>query len=248
MKIIRFLFLIFTLQTFGQEKDANFYFNTAENAMINGKTKRAYKNYFKAAELSKNYIYYIKAAEAYSFSHNTSKDKTKERIAFLYNKSLEIKPFNTECLLSRAGYKRFDAEYESALNDLDTLIKRDSSCIDAYLLKASTLLEIRDTTNGFKAYDLAINKAPQSRLSEIYLKLGGDCYVRNYWTRCILGYTKALDLIGETNFKEYFYCNLTSAYSNIGDVSNSCKFYKRCNISKRPWLKNAEVIIKNCGQ
>jgi tetratricopeptide (TPR) repeat protein len=248
MKNIYFFFIIFSLQAFGQEKDANFYAKAAEKDWIAGKLKSAYKNYYKAAELGKNYLYYIKSAEAYCFGHNNSKEKTRQTIESLYNKSFEIKPFNTEGLLSRAGYKRFDAEYESALNDLDTLIKRDSNCIDAYLLKASTLLEIRDTTNSFKTYDLAIKKAPQSRLSEIYLKLGGDCYVYNHWTRCIFGYTKALDLIGETNFKEFFYCNLTSAYSNIGDLSNSCKFYKRCDISKRSWLKNAKVIIKNCGQ
>jgi tetratricopeptide (TPR) repeat protein len=246
MKIFTILFFFLTTQAFSQKKDANFYVNAAEKDWSDGKMKRAYENYYKAAELSKNYLYYIKAAEAYCFGHNSSKDKTKETIENLYNKSFQLKEWNTEGLLSRAEYNRFMARYESVFSDLDSLIKRDSTCLDAYLLKASTHLEKRDTTNGFRTYYLATKKAPKDKLAKVYLEQGGDCYIRNLWPKCIDSYLKALELIGETNFKTFHYCNLSSAYSNMGDMTKACKFFKFCD--KRPGLKDKDILIKTCGQ
>jgi len=222
------------------------YYNLAEKKSYEGNMRKAYENYLKAAELSKNYIYYVKSAEAYYLSHNNSKEKNRKRTESLYNKSFSLKEWNKEGLLSRAKYNLYLARYKSSLSDLDSLLVRDSSVIDGYLLKASIYLEKKDTINAYYTYKLALRKAPVNQWAQVYLEMGSNYYVRRLWKDCSEAYLKAYELIGKDKFTDYNYCNLSSALFQIGKVNDACYYFKFCNINKRPTLKGRDELLKQC--
>ena len=73
------------------QKSAQAYYELAQQKSIQGKLKQAYNYYYKAGELDHNYLYYVKAAEAYFLSHNNSKTENIKQTLSLYNQSMKLK-------------------------------------------------------------------------------------------------------------------------------------------------------------
>lgn len=243
--------LLFTLTIlpsiiFSQNHDTTELRVLAEKFSGMGKFKKSYTYYYKLAEKSKNYTYYIKAAETFAYSHNTGKEKNNKHVEYLYNKSMVLKPWNTLCLLSRAEYDYNRAYYIGAIRDIDSLLVRDPTNTEAYLIKTKIYMEKRDTTNAFRIYDIAISKVTKDDGVRIYLDKGYRCYLKGFWKQSIDSYLTILKTYGTDKLLSIHYCNLSADYYQLGEDMEACKYFKWCEVEKYHGLYDKEALIKLC--
>jgi tetratricopeptide (TPR) repeat protein len=245
MRIILSIIFLLLCQAIIAQKTGKEYYVLAEQKSVNGKLKKAYEYYYKAAELDKNYFYYVKAAEAYFLSHNNSKSKNVKRTLYLYNKSMKLKNWNLEGLLSRARYFNYIAQYTNALNDLDSLLVKDTLNTEGYLLKAEIYMMKKDTSQAFATYKNGLtNIAEEKEKARIYNHKGTHCYFKQYWQQSILAYQQEIKIKGQDKFINN--CFLSSAYYYVGEKDNACYYYKFCDINKYPSLKTKNELINIC--
>jgi tetratricopeptide (TPR) repeat protein len=244
MRSLYLLILLFVTFLLNAQSRGIGYYNLAEEKAVHGKLKKAYKYYYKAAELDNNYIYYVKAAEAYWLSHNMDKKENKSQVERLYNKSMNLKNWNVEGLISRASYWEYLANYKLALQDLDSLLVRDTANLDGYLKKANIYLSKKDTATGFRIYALAIKNTSNSNRANIYTQKGSYCYIKGYWQESVNSYLQALELTDKVMFKHY--CFLSSSYYNLGKTDKACYYFELCDISKWTSLKLKDEMKLNC--
>jgi tetratricopeptide (TPR) repeat protein len=245
MKTLLTIIILTACQVIIAQKSGKDYFNLAEQKSVNGKMKKAYKYYYKAAELDKNYVYYVKAAEAYWLSNNMDKKKNKDKVELLYNKSMSLQSWNIEGLLSRANYWEYMANYTLALRNLDSLLIRDKSNKEGYLLKAKIYMMKKDTVNAFLVYDAALkNIVDVKDRASIYNNKGTQCYFKGYWLQCIESYQQSIKINGQFNF--YWNCLLSSAYYYTGNKEKACYYFELCDVKKYPKAKNEAELIEKC--
>jgi hypothetical protein len=238
------ILMLFVSQLVSQ-KNAAYYYELGEKYRLQHKLNKAYKNYYKAAELGLNQHYYVKAAEAYYLCHDLKKVETIKKTNDIYNKSIWAKRWNSEILTSRAGFLKYLSNGKDALVDLDTVLKYDPKYLDAIFLKAEILMSNRDTSKAFSLYNSSVGLFSDTiHKIAIYNHKGGMCYIKKYWKEAVVAFEKAINIGGEDKF--YHSCWLSSAYQGIGNQDSACYWYKKCNTQRYPNIYFKEEIVKKC--
>lgn len=245
MKFFLVYLISFVLNSSAQINE-NLYFQKGSEFEEKGKFKKAFKYFEKAALTSNNHLYYVKAAEIYVIAFGSKEKKDLDKVMWLYNKSLTIKSWNEETLLSRAQFFEFKLQHKLALEDLDSLIKRIPSNTTAYTRKAAIYMTKKDTITAFKVYDEILIRSDSLSRALILMEKGAQCYIRDFWNSATISLQKGINIKGKQETPNYYICMLASAYLHIGKSEKACEYYKLCDHKQPMNLKGKKDLDEGC--
>lgn len=240
--ILLLIFLVLFTTCIPKRKSALEYKELGDRYRLNAKMKKSAKAIERAAELDPNNSdIYVDLAEAI-MSAWTGK-KANSRIREAYNTAFRIQPWSIKALLSRAKYHEFNSEYKFAERDLDSLLKRDASNLEAYLLKASLHFHDKDTS-GFNILRSAYDKVSLNERSMLVHAMAFKELNLELYERSINNYKKEEILVGKKYSSTS--CALAWAYSQIGNQDSTCFYYKMCEEKVFRTIINYDLLEKSC--
>ncbi len=226
------------------QKDASDIAEKARIYALNGKAKKAYKFYYKAALLQKNNPdYYVEAARNYSSFSELSIEKNKKHFNSMLNEAFHIKPWYNKAILVRVDKYTSFGKYKLALEDLDSLLKRENKNEDAYRKKIEIYMKKSEYEKADVIYNQSIKLFDATNgLLGIIGEYRYRCYQENLFEEC-----KNAALLFRKNKEDTSNdCYLAYSYYNLNNPDSACYYFKNCDIQKMSTLKMKDELKKVC--
>jgi tetratricopeptide (TPR) repeat protein len=174
----------------------------------------------------RSYSAFNKFADALTHFNNAIQLSVKEDSAYLFR---------------GAAYSRLSKQ-DSALADIDVLLKKQAKNKDGLTWKAYILTVKKDTTAAIAVYDNLTKAFPKD--STPYWSRGWLYYSKKDFAKALTDFTKYLEITTGKNENVFYYRGLS--YESLGKREEACKDY---STAKERGNKNAEQKVKSfCAQ
>lgn len=221
MKHFLFLFILLIVGCKSSEE----YYTRAQYLEKFGHHKRAFNTVNKAINKSpENYRYYILKAQTRYRGWVTRKGSM-EKVLADYNKALEYKPFALEVYKARWKYFEFEGDDRGMLEDLQNVLNKDSTEVEAWIKIGELNFHSNDTLRGYycfnKAWQYAKNK------DSVLTFLADAEFNAKLFKKAKNRYLGLLDRSDKVNFYRYHY--LSMSYWNINNRDSACFYFQYVN-------------------
>lgn len=222
------IFIVICFTACKVNKSGAYYMELSDKYWFKERLKRSYKYVLKAIKAEpKNDSFYVRAAYCYQFAYLKKIDtKLYDSIVYgYYNKSLELKPWNANALLSRAEYDLHMQRYELVIQYADSLLHRDKKNIDAYWYKARAYSSQgkfnKDSAKYFANFNEGIKNVEERDKHRLYAEIISNYLFVKNWEKA-----KYYFLISNKIKKEENTNDLAVCYYNLGQKDSACYYFK----------------------
>lgn len=219
-----FLSLLFSCKI---EKDSAYYYAKSNELWFKNKPKSSYKMILKAIKVDpKNDSLYVRAAYCYQFAYlKDYKEKSyDQKIRGFYNKSLDLKPWNANAILSRAQYDLDHHRTALVLRNLDSLLVRDKKNVRAYCMKAQIYSYgggNSDSAKYFENFNEGLKNITEKDKPLLYGNIIGGYLLAKNWE--MAKYYELLSLKIKTQENTN---NLAVCYYKMCQMDSACYYFK----------------------
>lgn len=224
--------LFILLNSCQTKKDAAYYLALSDKVWFKEKYKKAYKLMMKAiAADPKNDSLYVRAAYCYQYAYLKHRNEKSydEAIRELYNKSLDLRPWNANALLGRAQYDFSHNRYSLVLRYMDSLLVRDKKNAQAYWYKAmvfSSQGTFGDSIKYFQNFNEGLKNIEEWEKPRLYTQIVSVYLTTKNWEMAKYYELKSMAIKLKENTN-----NLAVCYYKLGQLDSACYYFaeNKCN-------------------
>lgn len=198
-----------------------------------------------AADPKKDSLY-VRAAYCYQYAYmkNRNEKSYDEAVRALYNKSLELKPWNSNALLGRAQYDFSHNRNGLVLRYMDSLLVRDKKNVDAYWYKAMVFGKpghFSDSTKYFDNFNKGIKNVEERDKPILYGEIVSNYLMVKNWEMAKYYELKSIAIKQKENTN-----NLAVCYYKMGQMDSACYYFKETKCIGYPCGLYKDSIKTKC--